>query len=197
MSKHYVIFIPGLGDDTQKMVLGTKHWVKYGLEPLVHALGWRDHESDFQTKLNKLLEVIDNLIVQGNEVSLVGTSAGGSAVLNVFYERKDKIHKVINVCGRLRTGSVTGFRSFKSKTATSPAFAQSIKQCESHESLWSDQDRQKIMTVRPLLGDELVPADTTILNGASNIVIPTGEHMLSIAMALTLFSSSLIKFIKS
>lgn len=197
MSKHYVIFIPGLGDDTQKMVLGTNHWRNYGIEPLVHSVGWRDRESDFQTKLNKLLEVIDNLLVQGNDVSLVGTSAGGSAVLNALYERKDKIKKVINVCGRLRTGSETGFRSFKSKTDTSPAFAQSIKLCESHESLWSEQDRQKIMTVRPLLGDELVPADTTTLEGAYNIVIPTGEHMFSIAMAVTLFSKTLVKFIKS
>lgn len=194
---HYAILIPGLGDDRKKLALVTAHWKKHGLVPLVHSVGWRDEEPDFDTKLNKLLDVVDALFSQGNTVSLVGTSAGGSAVLNAFYKRRDKIHKVINVCGRLREGSVNGFRSFKSRTATSPAFAASVKLCESHESLWTAQDKSKIMTLRPFFGDELVPSTTATLDGAINKVIPTGEHAFSIAMALTLLSRPLIDFIKT
>jgi len=51
------------------------------------------------------------------------------------------------------------------------------------------------MTVRALFGDELVPADTAILRGAHNIVVPTPEHVFSIAIALTLFSRPLITFL--
>jgi hypothetical protein len=51
------------------------------------------------------------------------------------------------------------------------------------------------MTVRAMFGDELVPADTSILKGAFNTQVPTAEHMLSIGMALTVFSKPIILFL--
>ncbi len=53
------------------------------------------------------------------------------------------------------------------------------------------------MTVRAMLGDELVPSDTTLLKDAYNIQVPTIEHMLSIAASLTIFSKRLIDFLLS
>jgi hypothetical protein len=122
-------------------------------------------------------------------------SAGGSAVLNAFIERKNKIHRVVNVCGRLRVGTQKGFRSFEARTSSSPAFAQSIKLCESREDSLTGPDRLRIMTVRAMFGDELVPSDSAILRGAYNTRIPTPEHMFSISMALTLFSKPIILFL--
>jgi pimeloyl-ACP methyl ester carboxylesterase len=194
-TKHFVIIVPGLGDDATKLKFATLHWRHFGLEPIIHSVGWKDDKQDFQIKITRLLGVIDSLDPKRNKVSLIGCSAGGSAVLNAFYERRDVLNKVINVCGRLRTGSLTGFRSFKSKTASSPAFAQSIKLFETREPLLSQQDREKVMTVRELFGDELVPADTTTLEGAYNTTVPTGEHIFSIAMAMTIFSNRLINFL--
>ncbi len=192
--KHRVIIIPGLGDEVKKISWATNHWRKHGLEPVVHSIGWHDGK-EIQSKLQTLVEMIDQFIQYGNRVSLVGCSAGGSAVLNVFIKRKNVVHRVINVCGRLRQGKQRGFRSFEKRTALSIPFALSVKLFESREDLLSDHDRQKIMTVRPLFGDELVPADTLVLGGAYNTVIPTIEHVFSIAMALTLFSSPLITFL--
>ena len=139
--------------------------------------------------------MIDRFANDGDRISLVGCSAGASAALNAFIERKNIIYRVITVCGRLKTGNQRSFRSFPARTATSLSFAESVKLFESHEHLLSDQDRQKIMTVRALFGDELVPADTAILRGAHNIVVPTPEHVFSIAIALTLFSRPLITFL--
>lgn len=192
--EHSVIIIPGLGNDTAKLEWATRHWRNHGLEPLIHSVDW--HEGEFQPKLIKLVELIDKLTENGDVVSLVGTSAGGSAVLNAFVERKDKVHRVVNVCGRLRTGAQAGFRSFESRTASSPAFAQSIKLLESREDTLTERDRQKIMTVRAMFGDELVPGDTTILRGSYNTQVPTPEHMLSIGAALTVFSKPVILFLK-
>lgn len=53
------------------------------------------------------------------------------------------------------------------------------------------------MTVRAMFGDELVPPETTIVQGANNTVVPTPEHMLSIGAALTVFSHPLIAFLKA
>ncbi len=194
--EHSVIIVPGLGDETRFLAFATRFWRGQGLEPIVYSVGWRDGENEFLPKLKRLMGLIDKLVGKGNVVSLLGTSAGGSAVLNAFIERKNVVHKIINVSGRLRTGPVTGFRSFKSKTASSPAFAQSIRLFEAREETLSAVDRRKIMTVRALFGDELVPSETTILQGAYNTVVPTPEHVFSIGMALTLFSEPLIMFLK-
>ena len=51
------------------------------------------------------------------------------------------------------------------------------------------------MTVRAMFGDELVPPETATVDGAHNIHVPTGEHMLSIGAALTLYSGPLISFL--
>lgn len=194
-NKHRVIIIPGLGDDVMKMSLTTNHWRQHGLDPVIHAIGWSDGK-EFRQKLQALVKMIDQYAKNGNRVSLVGCSAGASAVLNAFIDRKKIIHRVITVCGRLKSGSQQGFRSFPVRTATSPSFAQSIHLFEGREGVLSDQDRKKIMTVRALFGDELVPADTAIVRGAYNIVVPTPEHVFSIAMSLTLFSRPLITFLQ-
>lgn len=195
LNKHRVIIIPGLGDEVNKTSWATNHWRRYGLEPFVHSAGWHDGK-EFQSKLRTLIEMIDKFIKYGDRVSLVGCSAGGSAVLNAFFKRKELVHKVINICGRLRYGKQKGFRSYEARTASSPSFAQSVKLFASRENLLSIHDRKKVMTVRALFGDELVPGDTAILSMANNMVIPTMEHIFSIAMALTLFSRPLITFLK-
>ncbi len=192
---HKVIIIPGLGDDTQKVEWAVKNWKNYGLETVVHAVGWRDGENDFEPKLHRVTDMIDLFVKQGNLVSLVGTSAGGSAVLNAFMDRKDSIHKVVNVCGRLRVGPTSGFRSFEAKTRPSKPFAQSVKLCESRLESLSEIDLKKIMTVCPMFGDEAVPSETTIIQGALNTKVPTTEHILSIAAALTIFSKRMMQFL--
>jgi hypothetical protein len=193
--EHNVIIVPGLGDEVNKISWLVGHWQKYGLEPSVHSVGWHDEENTFQPKLQMLVEMIDKYSSDGDRVSLIGCSAGGSAVLNAFFERRDIVHRVINVCGRLRSGKQKGFRSFEARTASSPPFAQSVKLFESRENQLTDQDRQKVMTVRALFGDELVPTNTAILHGAFNTIVPTPEHMLSITMALTIFSRPLVTFL--
>lgn len=194
--KHSVIIIPGLGDKTNILELITRYWKRHELEPIVYSIGWRDGEYSFKSKLRRLLKLIDQLTNKGNIVSLVGTSAGGSAVLNAFIERKDVVYRVVTICGRLRTGPTTGFRSFGLKTVSSPSFAESIKLFEAKEKYLDATDRQKVMTIHAMFGDELVPKDTTVLDGAFNISIPTLEHMLSIGAALTIFSKQVITFLK-
>ena len=197
MSKtHNVIIIPGLGDQKKPFEWATNHWRTHGLEPLVYSVGWRDGQKSFIPKLHRLLEVIDRFVEKGDMVSLVGASAGGSAALNAFAQRKTAVQRVINICGRLRVGNAMGFRSLRIQSMSSPAFAESVTLCERHSELLSEKDRKKCMTVRAMFGDELVPPETTVLRGAHNIQVPTPEHMFSIFLALTIFSKPLIGFLK-
>jgi len=192
---HKILLIPGLGDQSLHLRFITKQWKKFGLDVIVCPVGWRDGEA-FTLKLNRLLKLVDGFTKDGHTVSLIGNSAGGSAVLNVFAARKNAIYRVVNICGRLRTGTTKGFQSFENRTHTSIAFAQSITMLEEAEKTFTAKDRAKIMTIRPLF-DELVPDDTLLIQGATNVQIPILFHSSGILSALTLFSNQVISFLVS
>ena len=126
---------------------------------------------------------------------MVGTSAGGSAAFNVFLERPAQVLRVVNICGRLKRG-LGGRRSIERMSSSSPAFRHSVEMLEDRMQVVTPGQRKRMMTVRALLGDEFVPADTTFFPGANNIVIPTGEHIISIGAALTVFSKPILDFLQ-
>lgn len=195
MAKHKVIVVPGLGNENKLHALLVKWWKIFGIETYVCGVNWKVEESGFDKKMRKIIGLIDKLTNDDSEVSLVGTSAGGSAVLNAYFERRDKIHRVVNDGGRLRSGDAL-FYTFDRATAKSPSFRESVLRAEKLEQRLTVTDRQKIMTVRPVF-DEIVPPNTVGIKGAKNIVIPSVDHPLSNALALTLFAWPIIRFIKS
>lgn len=197
MKKHKVIIVPGLGDNKVFHIkFATNHWTKKGLDVLIHRFDWMNNYESFETKFNRLLKLVDSLVLEDNTISLVGLSAGGSAVLNVLVERKKMIHKVVNICGRLRTGSDKGFRTLRDKSKNSPSFYKSVKYFEKKEKSLNSDELQRIMTVRAKFGDELVPSNTVSIEEAYNITIPTIEHVLSIGLALSVFSKEIISFLQ-
>ena len=190
---HTVIFVPGLGSDVSKARLATNFWHGKGFNPVVFDMQWRDGEH-FEPKFRRLLGLVDEQLDKG-KVSLVGMSAGGSAVGNAFLERRNKVNAMVNVCGRLRGGTVTGFRSFANMTKTSVAFAESVVRFEEGEPSLTESDRQRVLTLRSL-ADELVPGETSTITGATNLRISSIEHMLSISLAVTLYSHTIKGFLR-
>lgn len=51
-----------------------------------------------------------------------------------------------------------------------------------------------MLTFRPLF-DELVPSSTVSVPGGTNVVLPTIEHILSISLAMTVFSKKIADFV--
>lgn len=188
-AEHSVIVVPGLGDDRIESKLltdfSTRHWRKHNLEPIIHMVRWHDGEK-FNLKLQRLLEVINKEKSQTKKVSLVGLSAGGSAVLNAFLEEPSKIFNVVSIASRLKAEMFT---------SRSSSFVESVKTFEKHENELSEVDKLKIMTMRALI-DELVPDETSRLDGAYNIRIPMIGHGLSIYSTL-FFSARLVDFLKN
>ncbi len=154
---------------------------------------WQGEEQELEPKLERLIALIDESFEDGYRVSLLGTSAGGSAVVNAFTMRKDKIHKVINICGRLRKGENV-FPTLEKASLTSKSFYDSVISCEENLKNLTKDNRMKILTFRPIF-DELVPRDTVTVSGATNILLPTFEHMLSISLAMTVFSKKIADFV--
>ena len=190
---HYIIIIPGLGDNVKSMKLATSWWKKYGLEIVVHYVGWRDGSKDFDKKLNEVINLVDELSKKG-QVSVVGTSAGASLAFNTFINRSDKINKAISICGRLKKGNHK-IRSLDKKSSSSSTFKQSVLVFEKNISRLTKDQKSRMMTVSARFGDELVPADTSYLECAYNIKVLSGGHMFSIGLSLTLFSKPVLGFL--
>lgn len=178
--EHHLVIVPGLSDQSllqkKAMELLPLYWKRYGVVGHVVAPNWEDGES-FKIKLRKILKVIDKLVDKGYEVSVLGLSAGGSAALNAFAERKKVLGGVVNGTGRLREG-----RNVRPSLAwaarNSQAFAESVLLFEhKNEPTLAKSDRKKIMTLRPLL-DEVVPSPTVAVPGADNRTIPVVGHLL-------------------
>jgi hypothetical protein len=193
--KHHVIIGPGLDGRTNNIKFITHHWIStYNLFPEVCHIFWKDDEG-IQPKLHKIIQLVDQLAKSNDSISLIGCSASGSLMLNAFVERKNVIHKVINLDGFLRPGYRIGYRSFEKRSAKSIAFRESVYRFEKLETKLTPDDKKKILTVRPLY-DELVPPETVVIDGAKNIQIPTVEHVFSIALSLVMYDP-VIRFLLS
>jgi len=188
-----VIIIPGLGNGVAKHKWITKGWKKFGIIPHVFDAKWKTEEKGFQRKLEKALKLVDSLIHKNSRISILGNSAGSSFAINIFSERKKQINRVVINCGRIREGDWPWF-SFDQATKLSPSFKESVLKSQQVEKTFTNTDRKKILTLRPLF-DEIVPGFTVPIFGAKNIIIPSLEHSISIALNMTLFKNQIIDFI--
>ena len=186
-----VILVLGLGDrEVPKFFI--RWWKRWGLTIVLFQARWRSKEA-YENKLARLIELIDYESVKEN-ISLIGTSAGGSLVINAFSKRKYKIIRVVGVCSRLRKGNLKGYSGFEQRTAGYDAFAESVVSSEKNIKLLTTVDKLKIMTIKAWI-DELVPSNTSTIDGVKNVILPSAEHMISIGLSLTLFSRSIREFL--
>ena len=65
-----VIFIGGLGDNTEALEKKTQNYNKYGLTPVVYQIDWLDG-GDFEPKLEGLVEKVDELKTIHDKISVV------------------------------------------------------------------------------------------------------------------------------
>jgi hypothetical protein len=189
---HHLIVVPGLSGTSKALQFILSTWKSDNFIPHIHDVGWKNG-NEYKPKLDRLNQLIDDLYKSNSLISLLGTSAGGSTVLNAFCARKTKVHRVINVCGRLRTGKDV-YPTLETASKSSPAFKESVLLCENNEKELELQDRAKILTIRSFY-DEVVPLSTMTLNGGTNKQIFTAEHMISISIAMTFYRGFLMRFL--
>lgn len=174
-----------MGDNKREIGLGSAWWKKEGLKPIIFLPKWGNGKG-VRPKLARLLKMIDK--ESGKEpVFLMGISAGASLALNAFLQRLDRVEKVVSLCGRLRFGySPDKIRKkMQKETLVFRAFRESVKLLETNIKNLEKKDRKRILTVSAKFGDELIPIETSQMEGAKNILIPTAEHVLSIMAGMT------------
>lgn len=193
--KHIALIYPGLSDGAKSVSFLTNHWEnQFSITPHVSSVPWNDSAETLESKIIRGLQLIDHLSSQADLVSIIGISGGGSFSLNLFLERLDTIHRVVNVCGRVRTGENVTPTPEKA-SLKKPRFKDSVLLAEKSIEKLDKPDLNRIVTVRPRFGDEVVPVTTVPVEGAYNISTPTFGHMISIGYCLV-FPQEIIRFLK-
>lgn len=188
---HHVIYVPGFGDSKssgQKTVI--QIWRLFGLHPHYLALGWSRQEG-FGLKLDRLQQLIDELSGQGHTVSLVGVSAGASAVLNAYKSRKN-IHKVVCISGKINRPEQINQNYF----IKNPDFKEAVFGIKAILQSLSPAELKKIMSTHPRY-DQIVPIDDTKIPGSVEKALPGRSHATGIFIALTVGAPAITGFIKS
>ncbi len=188
---HHVIYVPGLGDHrTKAQLLAPKYWQVFGVTGHCYVMHWRDKEA-FAPKLERLLKMIDQLAANGDKVSLVGTSAGASAVLVAFAARLDKVSGVVCICGKINHPETIHPGRF----VQNPAFKESLAKLQEVLPKLDGTARSRIMSIHPLADESVPPADT-IIQGAHEKLVPTVGHAISIGVTLIFAAFSMMRFLK-
>ncbi len=182
--KRAVLVLPGLGDETKLVELMTCHWAICGYDRIVVSAKWEDDES-IDEKKQRLKNKMEELWAKDRKTEIVGCSAGGPLALLLFLENRNRMCRVTNICGRLSVGPKFGWRGFVSRTDGHLEFGECVKESEARiKTLDSDVLRQ--ITCVSAGYDELVPRETSEIEGARNLVFGVG-HLLTIAIGLVAY----------
>lgn len=186
---HYAIYVPGLSDHrTYGQNIVIQLWRLFGIRPRYLALGWNKKEG-FETKLARLLHETTKLRSAGHSVSLVGVSAGASAVINA-YVKSDAVSSVVCICGKVNNPLTVK----KSTFAENPDFKESLEQLQNSLAVLSPEMRKKIMSIHPRR-DQTVPIADTIIDGAKEKTTLGRNHVIGIFFGIILGARSIAHFI--
>lgn len=189
---HDVIYIPGLGDHRAKgQELLIKSWRLWGVRPHIIRTVWNDGQ-EFLPKLEKVLDVIDQLHAAGHRVYLVGASAGATMAINAYAARQDKVGGVVLIAGWVNyPGNIgPGYRR------KNPAFVESAYRVQtSLESLQSNEKVGHIQS-RCAIVDPIVPRKYSLIPGAHMKTVLSLGHAPTIATQLLFGAPFWVHFLK-
>lgn len=191
-SAHHVIYIPGIGDArSYGQDFAIRQFAWFGITPHYLPLGWANQEG-YDTKLQRVLSMVDTLHVQGGKVSLIGVSAGASAVLNVYALRQDIVDSVICVCGKINRPENIHEHTF----LQNPDFRESMLRVADSLTKLNTKQRQRILSIHPWR-DQVVALEDTYVEGGKNRAYPGWNHSSGIFFAATVGVPDIARFIKS
>jgi alpha-beta hydrolase superfamily lysophospholipase len=193
MRQHHVIYVPGMGDNIfhiQSMAVGL--WRLHGVRGHFHEIPWRGQES-FKPKFQRLLAKIDSLAAEDHEVSLVGASAGASAVLNAYLARTDKINRVVLICPKVNHPETVSRQTY----AENPAFKESMEQLQPGLAKLTPQIRAEKLRIYYSPVDRTVAHADSSMTGVPERRLPRLKHSYAIVYAITIGAPALLRFLKS
>lgn len=190
-SKLSIIYVPGLGGSNvsiQGRIIGM--WRLFGVRPVLVQMLWEEHDS-WTDKLQRLIDKIDELTMDGQKISLIGASAGGSAVINAYSMRQSVVIGCVLLSAKVNNPNSIG-RHYHDKY---PALKESVDACVESLAKLNSSNRSKIMS-RYAYYDPIVSSSDSIIPGGKNKRIMTFGHSFSIGFQLIFGAPSFLRFLK-
>ncbi len=179
--KHDIIYVPGILDNVYHIQgAAVRTWRLYGVSGHLHVMPWAGEES-YEVKLQRLLDEIDEYVARGHRVSLVGASAGASAVLNAYLERRDRIHRLAYICAKINGPETVGKKLY----AENPAFKTSLAALQKNLPKLTTKDKNKMLSLYSPK-DGTVPYEATVITGVRERELPALRHGQAIIYSLSI-----------
>lgn len=192
MKTHSIIYIPGLGDHSLKgRSKLLKPWSRYkDIEIELCPMHWTVNEP-WEEKLSWLINKIDHRHGEGKLVTIIGESAGATAVINALWLRSDKLHAAVLLCGKSQYPDRVSPHLYR----RNPAFREALT--DSHKIIQNLTHKQKdlLLNWHPIL-DLTVPVAETKIPGVKNKLFPALLHAISIVSAMTIWNWQVVHHIR-
>ena len=186
-----MIYVPGIRDDLyfiQSVLI--QCWRLRGVRPIMRTMPWSGEEG-FEPKLARLVSGIDTYRQQGHRVYLVGASAGASAVLNAYAQRKGDVQGVAYICGKVNYPDTVSSQTY----AQNPAFKTSMTQLQDTISTFVESDKRKLCSFYSS-ADTTVPYKDTVIEGVLEQKLPPLRHGWAILYTLSFGFGNLLQTLK-
>ena len=155
-------------------------WPLYGVRGHTHEMPWAGPEP-YEPKLEKLIAKIDELAEQNKEICLMGASAGASAVLNAYIQRKDKVKKIALVCPKINGPETVGDKTYNKN----PAFKTSMYELQETLKELTAEDKRKIR-IYYSEGDGAIPYEGVTIPGVTEVKLAPLKHGFAIIYSLSI-----------
>lgn len=186
----HVIYIPGINDEPAKgQRLAISVWSGYGVHPHLFQMKWADGEA-WQPKFQRLLAFIDDLLEQGNDVALTGSSAGGVAVITAFAARRDQLVGAVFMAAKVNRPRFINPILLKRNPALKEGLLAASRALEDLE------DHHRVRLLSRYGFDPVIRKKDAHIAGAKNRRVPSSGHVLTIASQITLGAPSFIRFLR-
>ena len=188
---HHIIYVPGIQDDLfhfQSLIV--KLWRLFGVRGHCHPLPWAG-PGDYATKAAALLARIDDYVAAGHRVSLVGASAGASAVLNAYAARRTAVGGVVYICAKINRPETVSAVTFDEN----PAFKTALMQLQTNLQTFDTADKSRFYSFYSVKDGTVAHADTRIDGVKEAKLAPLG-HGLAIIYCLTFGFPKLLSVLK-
>jgi pimeloyl-ACP methyl ester carboxylesterase len=189
--QHHVIYVPGIGDDiflVQSTII--KFWRLFGVYGHCHPMPWAG-SGEYAAKAEALAAYIDKYKAAGHRVSLVGASAGASAVLNAYANRRNEVSKVIYVCAKINRPDTVSAVTI----GNNPAFKEALAVLQTNVSGFTDADKSHFHSFYSEK-DGLAPYEATHIRGVKETKLPPLRHGLAIIYSLSIGFPKLLRVLK-
>ncbi len=188
----HIIYIPGLGNSgfgcmLLRLRLGHQKFAFHILR-----MYWGDGGT-FESKLNKTLQKVDELTQNGDKVSIVGSSAGGTMAANAFLKLPDKIERVITISSPLTTGGQTRPRLERTDHGI-PVVKAALAELDAASERLTPTQRSNVMIMRPFY-DQVVPTASMFLKGAHIKTFFGFMHFLNLVIAQLFYARDIADFL--